>query len=225
MMSLTGLKPATSYRCSLVALAAAGGEAPAALTLTTLALSLTPEALAASPVIQAGSAAAALTWTLPAGADVQVTGFELRRAGAPPLRLPASARTALVSGLALGKRYTFELYALTASGPSRPANVSLTTVALPATPRDLTASPTPSGLELRWAAVQGATSYEVYLDGATKPLWRGPTPPATLTGLTPGAHLVSVVAVSAAGRSKPSIALPVTVADTSGLPTSPVLGG
>lgn len=52
-----------------------------------------------------------------------------------------------------------------------------------------------------WDAVSGATSYAVYLDGASTPAWTGTALTTTLTGLAVGPHSVTVTALANSSES------------------------
>ena len=87
-------------------------------------------------------------------------------------------------------------------------------VQVPATPTGLTAgSPSSSSVPLSWPAVSGATSYQVYKNGAPLATVSGTS--YTATGLTPStSYAFQVSAVNSAGESTKSTA--VTVTTTSG---------
>lgn len=72
-----------------------------------------PADLTAAP----GDGSATLRWTLPP-TSADVTGFELTRAGADPVRLPADARSYTDTGLVNGQSYYYSLRTLGADGVS-----------------------------------------------------------------------------------------------------------
>jgi fibronectin type 3 domain-containing protein len=68
--------------------------------------------------------------------------------------------TGLVTALSAGTTYTYHVEATNLAGPSGPASVTVTTVAL--APTNLAAQAGPDQITLTWTAPTGATSYNIY---------------------------------------------------------------
>ncbi|MER7133997.1 carbohydrate binding domain-containing protein [Streptosporangium saharense] len=90
----------------------------------------------------------------------------------------------------------------------------------PAVPTNVTGSSTPSTATLKWAASEGATSYNVYRDG-TK-VGSATTTTYTDVGAPAGSHVYQVTAVNAVGESARSESVTLVVGnDTPQVPATP----
>jgi fibronectin type 3 domain-containing protein len=105
-----------------------------------------------------------------------------------------------------------QTYTLTCTGPGGTGASSSVTINVagppPATPTGFTVTPSSCGnnwLNLSWNAVSGATSYKVYRDGGSTPIYNGTGLAFSDTGLVAGSsHNYTVTASNANGSSVPA---------------------
>ena len=171
----------------------------------------------------AGNAQVTLTWIAPASAGgATVIGYDLYVGtaagigGSRPLaRITGTAVT--VAGLANGTRYYFTVVAVNRIGPSGPDRYPAVPITVPEAPTGLTVTVANGKAALTWAApastggarVTGYLIYEGTSPGAESGPLVGGQPVAatraTVPGLTSGTtYYFTVVAVNAAGLSRPS---------------------
>jgi fibronectin type 3 domain-containing protein len=153
-----------------------------------------------------------ITWTNNA---TNATGIEVFRQKATNnliliASLPATATslndTGLVTALAAGTAYTYDVEATNLAGPSGPGSVSVTTVTV--APTNLTAAPGNTQVTLSWTAPTGAVTFNIYrstiIGGeGTTPIKTGVAGTSfTDAGLTNGtAYFYEVTAVDSGGES------------------------
>jgi subtilisin family serine protease len=186
------------------------------------ALAVTPAwVVPAAPTITAataGNASATVTWTAPSG----TTTSRLYANGVLQRTVTDSTRTVTLTGLTNGRAYALTVTAGNAAGESKPsAAVNVTPVAPLASPTRLTATAGDGTVTLKWAAVSGATAYDVVVNGTvaattTSTSWSA-TKLANGTPLT-----LAVVAKGKTGSSAPSASVTVTPVGRPGTPTDVV---
>jgi fibronectin type 3 domain-containing protein len=219
----------TTYYYVVSALDSAGESADSAQVSATpvapVAIPAIPSGLAATP----GNAQVALSWTASSGA----TGYNVKRGttnGGPYTQVGAPTSTSYTdTSLTNGTTYYYVVSAINSAGESADsAQVNTTpvaSVAIPATPSGLAATPGNAQVALSWTASSGATGYKVKRATASGgPYTQVGAPTSTSytdTSLTNGTTYYYVVsAINSAGESANSAqisALPVTT--TSGPPT------
>jgi fibronectin type 3 domain-containing protein len=200
---------------SVTAYDAAGLTTTAAITITynpTTAPSTAPTGLAANP----GNTTVSLSWNVVGGA----ISYNVYRNGA----LVGSVATDSFSdtGLTNGTTYSYTVCAVNGVvlGPGSAPVSTTPNVPLPATPTGLTATPGSATVSLNWNMVAGATSYNVYRNGA---LISSPDVASfSDTGLTNGTtYSYTVAAVDSAGASSNSAPVSATPSASTQPPTAP----
>jgi fibronectin type 3 domain-containing protein len=175
----SALTQGTTYYYRVRATNAAGDSAnsnTANATTPTL-----PAAPSNAAVVKVTTSEVDLTWTNNA---TNATGIEVFRqkgnnnpvviASLPPTATSLND-TGLVTALAAGTAYTYNIEATNLAGPSGPASVSVNTLTV--APGNLTATPGNAVVNLAWTAPTGAVSYDVYR--GTTSGGEGTTPIAT----------------------------------------------
>lgn len=198
-------------------------------TLTALlAKSTEPGAPANFSARQTAGGLVTLAWSPPPGSGAEVTGYTVGRDGTDSgghgpftKTVPASARTATLSGLVAGSTYALTVRPVTSSGPGPVAKAGVTIAtwasALPSAPRTVSASATGSTASISWTppaetAGLAVTGYRVSRDGtdsgghgAFSKVVAPSSTSASLTGLVAGSRYhVSVAAITSAGTSPPA---------------------
>ena len=172
---VSGLKDATPYTVEVRASSVYGPGPAASVEGRTLGPPEPPENLHATPAFEQVT----LSWTMPSfGGGSAITTYQMRRkTGSGSFGnwtdIPGSGprtTSCIVPDLTNGTTYTFELRAVSAVGPGEVAGpATVTPVAPPAAPLELTASPGEGAVTLRWKAPQpvadraSVTGYEVRL--------------------------------------------------------------
>ncbi len=176
-LTITSLTPATTYQYAVQAVCAAGaGVYSSSTTFTTLAPPCTIPSGLSVPITDTD--AAQIMWGAVAGA----TGYELqyRISGAGTwVTTTVTAIPAILTSLAPGTTYEVRIQVLCASGTSGYSSAVAFTTLLPAAPTcAIAAFATPPATTitattavLRWAAVPGATSYNVRYHKTGTPIW------------------------------------------------------
>ena len=216
-----------SYR--VAAIDAAGNES--GLSAAASATTPTPATAPAAPTgvtATAGSASATVRWTAPGNGGSAITGYTIRTyAGTSTTPsttttpAEATATSALVSGLANGTSYKFDVIATNAVGSSQPSGQSaaVTPVAAataPAAPTGVTATAGSASATVRWTAPgnggSAITGYTIRTYAGTSTTPSTTTTPAGATatsalvsGLANGtSYKFDVIATNAVGSSQPS---------------------
>ncbi len=240
--AITGLTNGTAYNFRV---RASNANGPGALSLPSN--TVTPATVPDIPVIGLATASATattagsatLTWTAPLNGGSAITSYQIvatPTTGTTVTRtgIAAAATSGTVTGLVNGTTYTLQVRAVNnlGSSPLSAASNPVTPTGVAVTPTSVIAVRGDTQVSLSWTAPStngGAaiTSWTVQVrNGATvvrTDTITGPTPSATITGLTNGtAHNFRVAAVNANGTSPLSVASnSVTPATT---PGAPVLG-
>lgn len=221
---LTGLAPNTTYAFMVRARDnPRRGRPSAKVTATTSDGTQAPSVPAAPSGVNAtgGSGQVTVAWNAVAGA----TSYNLYWSGTSGVttsngtRIAGASRPAVLTGLADGATYYFLVTAVNAAGESV-ASVQVAATTLPPAPPPPTPPAAPSGVAVTggsqqvtvsWAAVAGATSYNLYwsassgVTAATGTRIAGVTSPYVHMGLMAGTSYYYVVtAVNSAGESAPS---------------------
>jgi fibronectin type 3 domain-containing protein len=166
-----------------------------------------------NPVISAataGNGQVTLTWAAVTGATsyniYYAAGTTVDKTGT---KVTGATSPAIVASLTNGTQYAFAVSAITASGESALSVVATATPQIPAAGIP-TISSTMAGsaqVTVTWAAVTGATSYNIYYTAGTTvdktgTKVTGPTSPAIVAALTNGTqYAFAVSAVNASGES------------------------
>ena len=225
---LTGLRPAVVYCQAVRACDAAGNcSAPSSPACAT-----TPDLTAPSRVAEVAADATsdrtvALRWA-PAHDNVGVTGYRVRRNGAPLPEVPGEATRLEDQGLSPATRYCYAVVAVDAAGnaspPSQPACATTPDLVPPSVPpRVETVARSASQVLVRWKDSTddvGVAGYELLRDGEVVARVGGTQ--AAIPGLGPAAEWCHAVrAYDAAGnRSEPSAPACARTA-SEGSPTAP----
>ncbi|GAB3280495.1 hypothetical protein GCM10027589_07470 [Actinocorallia lasiicapitis] len=216
---ITGLEASTEYTFKVIAKNAKGDSAPTSTTVTTLAKEVPPVTVT-NLKATATTTEITLDWTGSPGA----TSYDVIKGSDAPVNVTGTSHK--FTALTPGTEYTFKVIAKNAAGSSAPAEVTAKTLeeakplAAPVITVDSADSFAPT---LSWGAVNGATGYEVYRDGA-----KVGSPTATTfksADLAYGkSYKFTVKAVNAvpAETSPASNEITVTPKDTT-KPTAPVL--
>jgi fibronectin type 3 domain-containing protein len=176
-----------------------------------------PENFVAVP----GNASVSLTWTTRELDTTPASSFLVYRNGT--LIASPSTDSYTDTGLTNGTAYTYIVAAVSSLGQSpnstRQTVTPLATTTVPAAPTGVTASPSNATVMLNWNAVTGATSYNVYRNGASV---------ATPSGASfPDSHLVNGIAYSyvvfAVGSGGTGVgSLPVSATPSGSAPVAPL---
>ncbi|HEX9183685.1 MAG TPA: fibronectin type III domain-containing protein [Burkholderiales bacterium] len=224
---LAGLAPNTTYAFMVRARDnPRRGRPSAKVTATTTDGTPAPSVPAAPSGVSAtgGSGQVTVAWNAVAGA----TSYNLYWSGTNGVttsngtRIAGASRPAVLTGLANSATYYFIVTAVNAAGESL-ASVQVAATTLPPASPPVTPPAAPSGIAatggsqqvtVSWAAVAGATSYNLYWSSSTCSSGvttvsgtriAGVTSPYVHTGLTAGTSYCYVVtAVNSAGESAPS---------------------
>ena len=214
----TGLSDNTTYGYRVIARSSAGDSSP-----SPTGYALTLPQLAAAPTFTAiSSTGVQVNWaSVPGG-----TAYRLYRVGVSSPIYDGISTSFVVTGLAAGTSYSFNVASGNTSGYNTVGpDGSVTTV--PAAPTGLSETHTDTTITFTWAATVGADDYKVYLDGTLKATVTGSTS-TTLTGLTPAtAYALNVSAANTSGEGPKSSVLNVTtrpVAPVSVTATAPSRG-
>ena len=159
--TVTGLTNGTEYTFKLRAVNASGAGDASSVTATPIAIPAAPANFAATRGSDGGEVA--LTWDDPG--NVPITGYQYRRkrgnrAFGDWTDIDGSGATTVshtVTGLSNGRQYTFELWAVNASGEGA-ASSDTATPRWPA-PTFLTVTPDHTRVHLEWEGVPGAKDY------------------------------------------------------------------
>lgn len=208
----TGLTNGTAYFFKVAAVNSAGVSAMSNET------SATPGALPTAPATLAADAddkSVTLTWQAATGAVTYnvYRGTASGGQAATPIATNIATTTFKDTGLTNGTKYYYKVAGVNPTGVGPRSNEASATpnVTLPA-PATLTSEAADMKITLRWAAVTGATSYNVYRGPAAG--GQAPTPIATgitgtsyiNTGVTNGtAYFYKVAAVNSAGPGAMSV--------------------
>ena len=200
-VQITGLIAGTTYSFTVSAVNAGGeGTQSAAYSVTTLIG--VPTGLTVSSVTQTS---ATLSWAAATGA----TSYNVYKNGIKFSSLVTNT-SAPITGLTVGTTYSFTVSAVNSGGEGAQSS-ALSVTTLPAVPTAIAVSAvTQTTATLSWAAVTGATSYNVYENGNIySSLVTNTSLP--LTGLTASTtYSFTLSAVNAGGASAQSTALSVT---------------
>lgn len=229
----TGRTAATTYYYVVTAVNSVGESAPSVqVSATTTSVQTAPGA----PIgvsANGGASQVTISWAAVAGATsyniywstasgvTPATGTQITNATSPYMQ----------SGLTAATTYYYVVTAVNAAGESVPSvQVSATTAsvtALPA-PTGVTAAPGNGQVTISWAAVTGATSYNIYwsttagVTPVTGTLIANATSPYIHTGRAASTtYYYIVTAVNAAGEGAPSVQASATTAATSAPPMAP----
>ncbi len=221
----TGLTAATDYTYSLVATNTVGSSTASEVIATTLATPTVP----ATPTLVVASTTdttAVLTWGAVTGADSYTLS---RTGGAGPAEPVLSDTTDLIftdTGLTPETDYTYSLVATNTVGSSTASEVIATTLATPtapATPMLTLGTVTDTSITLSWAAVDGATGYELFRDGNSVTTTTTELT-ATDTGLTADTpYKYTITATNSAGTSDASAEFDARTEATPTVPATPTL--
>ena len=152
-----GLSSGTTYFYRVVALNTTG------TSTSTQVSGITLPAAPGNVTLNPGDGRITLRWNAVTGA----TGYKVRRSigagGAYATLTPdVSGTTFTDAPLANGVTFSYRIYAVNASGNGPESNAySATTLAVPAAPANVVATPHDAKVSLLWGAVPGATSYNV----------------------------------------------------------------
>ncbi|BEP11960.1 hypothetical protein acdb102_02710 [Acidothermaceae bacterium B102] len=146
-----------------------------------------------------------------------VSGWEIVTPDGHAIDLPPSGRSFDLIGLAAGAAQTVQVRAINAAGAGALATANFTTSAdfstatLPA-PGAVSAiavsNLSDTGFHLTWTPADGATSYEVNVDGVLESVT---SPSIVVTGLTPSTpYLVTIIGRNAQGNGAAGVVLAVT---------------
>ncbi len=226
----SGLASGTTYYYIVTALNNSGeGAASVQVAATTLAAVPAPTAPAAPAGVTAvgGANQATITWPAVSGA----TSYNLYRSTSSGVTTVTGTKIAAVTspyvntGLIAGSSYYYIVTAVNSIGESQASAQAMATtnpapvVTVPAAPASVTATGGTNQVSLSWAAVSGATSYNVYYattSGVTKTSGAkivNATSPYVQTGLAAGTSYYYVVtAVNSAGESAASTQATATTA-------------
>jgi fibronectin type 3 domain-containing protein len=205
----TGLTDGTTYYYQVAAVNAGVTSARSSEASATPRVQ-PPSGLTATP----GNMRVTLTWAASAGA----ASYKVYRGttpggeGATPVATGLTTPSFTDTGLTNGTTYYYQVTAVNAGGESaRSGEVSAAPVAPPSAPTGVAATAGNTQIGLRWTAVAGATSYNVYRgttpggEGASPVATGITTPSFTDTGLTDGTtYYYRVTAVNLGGESGPS---------------------
>ena len=148
-----------------------------------------------------GTGEVTVTWTAVTGA----TSYNVYHSTSPNVKkatgtkVPGATSPHSVTGLVTGTKYYFVVTAVDAVGESAESVEVSATPVLPSAPTGVTATPGDTTATIRWTAVAGATSYNVYhspTSGVTKTTGTkvtGATNPVSVPGLTNGIPYYFVV--------------------------------
>ena len=197
----TGLTNGTAYTYR-VAAGSPGGAGPLSNQISATPL----QVLSVAPTLTGtpGNTQVSLSWTAVAGAS----GYRVFR-GATAIVNSQAGLAYVNTGLTNGTAYAFTVAALNAAGEGPKSNeLTLTPLAPPVAPTALTAVGGNTQITLNWAAVPGATSYNVYRgtaangQGNTALMTNVPANTFVNTGVTNGTtFFYKVTAVNAVGES------------------------
>jgi hypothetical protein len=173
---------------------------------------------------QGGNAQVSLSWAAPSGTSGLATGYNIYEGDAPgheagnPVNgtTPVTTTGYTATGLTNGRKYYFEVTAISATGEGAPSNeASAVPAGPPGPPTRLSATPANDQVSLTWAAPasdggSAVTGYNIY--GSTTPGTEGSEVESTITatastvsGLADGTpYYFEVTAINAAGEGAPS---------------------
>jgi fibronectin type 3 domain-containing protein len=183
-----------------------------------------PASVSAAP----GIGEVTVNWTDVAGA----TSYNVYRSQTSPVTKTTGTKSTVtdnsvvVAGLDNGVKYYFVVTAVNANGESAESVEVSATPVLPSPPTGVTALPGDTNATVRWTAVAGATSYNVY-HSQTSPVTKttgtkstGTDNSLVVTGLTNGTPYYFVVTVVVDGLESPESAQ-VTATPTPAIPPVP----
>ena len=164
--TVSGLEDATPYTVELRAFNAGGASPAVRKTVTTAAPPDAPENLTATP----GDQQVTLRWQRPATGGSPILAYQVRKKkgsgsfdGWAHIANSARLTSHTVGALEEDKSYTFELRALNAVGNGAVASVEGGTLAPPAAPENLTATPGVEQVTLSWTtAFDGGSAITTY---------------------------------------------------------------
>lgn len=221
----TGLTDNTTYYYVVTAQNSAGESAASVqVAASTLAANAPPPSVAAAPTginATGGDTQVTLSWAAVTGASSYNVYWSTTSGvtTATGMRIAGVSSPYVQTGLGAGTTYFYIVTAVNGAGESGPsvqasASTSASTT-VPAAPTAVTASGGVKQVTLSWAAVPGATSYNVYWSAtagvttATGTKVAGATSPYVQTGLADGtAYFFIVTAANTIGESAASV--PVT---------------
>ncbi|GAB6403385.1 fibronectin type III domain-containing protein [Pseudomonas sp. MHK4] len=204
---ITGLQPQTKYFIEVRAENASGLSAPSEGTATT-------QAGVVKPVAPTGFSAqptkdtVALTWQKSALAAGYRVSYGLLPNGPVINTFTTTVEAYTVSGLSSGTAYYFDLVAFNAAGDSPSVRATASTLAVPAAPTNLKATPAILSMDLSWTGSAGAIEYVIrhgVEPGGASQTQTTRITSHTLTGLAKNTlYFVEVSAVNVNGESLPA---------------------
>jgi hypothetical protein len=170
--SLSGLTPSSNYEFQIQAVCSITGVFSASANFTTLAEPTcgTPESLSSSSIT---TTSAAISWAAVSGATNY--NVQYRVVGSPAwLATTSATATKSLSGLTASSNYEFQVQAVCTITGVFSASANFTTLAEPTcgTPDSLSSSSiTTTSATISWAAVSGATNYNIQYRIVGSPTW------------------------------------------------------
>jgi putative cell wall-binding protein len=206
--TITGLTNGASYTFAVKAVNAAGSS-PAATSTP-----VTPRTVPSAPTTVAGApgnARATVTWSAPASnGGAAITGYRVTaNPGGKVVQADAASRSAVVTGLTNGTKYTFTVAAVNAAGTGATASTGpVTPRTVPGAPTSLAFTPGDGKVTISWAVPSSdggspITGYTVTTTpGGSTVTAAASARSVTVTGLSNGtSYTFAVKAVNAAGSS------------------------
>ncbi|QOX63706.1 S8 family serine peptidase [Anoxybacterium hadale] len=222
----SGLTSGASYWYKVSAVNAMGASAQSAAASVKIAIPAVPSGLAANVT---GSTQVTVKWSAASGA----ASYDIYRATSASgsyTKLGASTGTSYMdNGVKKGSSYWYKISAANAIGASAQSGAASVTIAVPGVPTGLIASVTStSQCTIKWSAVSGAVSYDVYRGASATGTY---TKLTTVTGTSYGdsglkagaSYWYKVAATNAIGTSAQSAASSVSLA-TPGVPAGLTAG-
>ncbi len=223
--------PGTTYTYAVAARDPAGNTSAQAAGATVSTPDLTaPEPSSSFTAVLDGPTTARLVWT-PATDNVAVTGYRVLRQGKLLATLPPTTTTYVMSDLAAGTKYTFQLRAFDAAGnTSDTLTDSVTTPkatvsAPPTAPTNLSATGLDeSTISLGWTAAtddKAVTAYEIFRDGVSAIVLDGAVTTWQDTGLAAGVSHTYTVRAGDADGNWSALSAPATASTVAADTTAP----